>query len=117
MSTIGDIGIAFASGGAGGALTSWIQAGMDLRRDRMNRRVKIIEGARELVHQGQPMDRREILRDPRCQAIRPYLSDEAESKLVAQHETAVSDPYGLVGNYYLEVIRREADRLAREWDV
>ncbi len=31
--------------------------------------------------------------------------------------TGVSDPYGTVGNPYLAVLRDEADRLEREWDL
>jgi hypothetical protein len=119
MSTIGDIAIAFASGGAGGTLTSlltpWAQWGVDKRRRQMETRTRIIEDARELVHQGQDMDRKDILLDPRYLAIRPYLRPEAEEKLRVQSLVAVSDPYGTVGNYFLAVIRDEADRLAREW--
>ena len=36
---------------------------------------------------------------------------------MAQHTTALSDPYGTVGNYDLEVICKEAGRLAREWEA
>jgi hypothetical protein len=68
-----------------------------------------------LVHQGQAADRDILLVDPRYLAIRPHLSDEAESRLRQQGLTLVSDPYGTAGNPYLATIRDEADRLAGEW--
>jgi hypothetical protein len=91
-------------------VTPWAQWGVYKRRERTKRRVVVIEGARELVHKGQAMDRKEILLDARYLAIRTYLTPEAEGKLREQKLVAVRDTFGTTGNYYLAIIRDEADR-------
>jgi hypothetical protein len=90
---------------------------VDKRKRQAERRLAIIDGARELVHEGQELDRSEILLDPRYLAIRPYMGDEAEAKLRTQAFVVQEDPYGTWGNYYLGVIRDEANRLAKEWEL
>jgi hypothetical protein len=116
-----EIAVALVAGAGGGTLaalvTPYAQWGVDKRRQRRERRTAIVNGARELVHGGQGMDRSEILIDPRYLAIRPHLTEGAEQALRAQHVTAVSDTYGTVGNPYLALIRNEADRLAKEWKL
>jgi hypothetical protein len=107
--------IAGAGGGTFAALvTPWAQWAVDKRRRRTERRSELLRGARELVHQGQDADRKILLNDPRYLAIRPHLSAEVEAKLRSQEITAMSDPYRTVGNYYLSLIRDEADRLEKE---
>jgi hypothetical protein len=110
--------VAGASGGAVASLvTPWAQWGVDKRRERRAAQVKIIQGARTLVAREQDRSRSEILRDPRYLAIRPHLRPAVEEQLRAQTVIATSDPYGTTGNPYLALIRNEADRLEREWDL
>jgi hypothetical protein len=103
------------SGALAALFAPWAQGRVDERRLRRESQAKVIAGARELVHEGQDMDRSVLLRDPRYLAIRPYLPPEVESQLHAQELTVVSDPYGTVGNPYLALIRNEADRLEKKW--
>lgn len=113
--SIAEVVVAVVAGAGGGTfaalVTPWAQWGVDKRRERIERRIEIIRGARELVHQGQDVERSVLLKDPRYLAIRPHLSAEVEAKLRDQAIAVVSDPYGTVGNYYLSLIGDEADRL------
>jgi riboflavin biosynthesis pyrimidine reductase len=109
--------IGVGSGTVAALVTPWTQWAVETRRQQRERRARIIDDARQLVHEGQRMVRRDLLVDPRYLAIRPHLTEETEQKLRAQHETVVEDSYGTGGNYYLGLIRNEADRLAREWKL
>jgi hypothetical protein len=106
--------VAVLGSGAMAAVVAWF---VDKRRQRHKRRVAIVDGAYELVSEGQGMGRSEILLDRRYLTIEPHLADDVQQKLRAQHEVAQRDPYGTGGNYYLGLIRREANRLAREWKL
>jgi hypothetical protein len=44
------------------------------------------------------------------------MKPEIEREMNAQTVVAHSDPYGTWGNYYLGLIRDEANRLAKEWE-
>jgi hypothetical protein len=102
---------------AGGVVTVLVRWFVDKRRKQRERRERIVDAARELVSQGQGMDRSEILLDPRYLAIRPHLDPEVEGELREQRVTVVRDTYGTVGNPYLALIRNEADRLAKKWKL
>ena len=111
--------VAGAGGGTFAALvTPWAQWGVDKRREKTERRLEIIRGVRELVHQGQDVERNILLNDPRYLAIRPHLQLAIEAKLREPAIVAVRDPYGIAGNYYLSLLRDEADRLEMEvWNL
>jgi hypothetical protein len=121
VNVITDIAIPLVAGAGGGTfaalVTPWAQWGVDKRRQKHTDRASIISGARDLVAEQQEAGRSEILRDQRYLAIRPHLTPETEAKMRKQGIVAVSDPYGTAGNYFLGLIRDEADRLEREWDL
>jgi hypothetical protein len=113
-----DLVLSIVGGAAGGGVvTAWNQWGIEKRRQRREARATIIAGARALVAEKQHADRGEILRDPRYLAIEPHLTEQAHTKMHEQQITVVSDPYGTVGGPYLNVIRREAERLERQWKL
>ena len=109
--------VAAGAGTVASLLAPWAQWGVDRRRQVRARRVEIIAGIRELVHQGQAVDRDVLLVDPRYLAVRPHLDAKTEEMLREQTIHVVSDSYGTVGNVYLAALRDEADRLEQEWKL
>lgn len=117
MDCLTTVVVGVGSGTVAAMATPWAQWGVDKRRQKRADRAEIISGARELVTRAQKRDRSELLLDPRYLAIRPFLKPEVEKLMREQAVRAVSDPHGTVGNYYLGLIRDEADRLERVWDL
>jgi hypothetical protein len=107
----------FGSGTVGGLTATYAKGGVDKRAAQREHRRNVLDGAHLLVHQGQAVERKILLVDPRYLALRPYLSEAAERELRGQGIKLVADHYGTVGNPYLGVIRDEADRLEKEWKV
>lgn len=121
VSTWSNVVIGVASGLGTGALASWLTPRAQQRADqsgaRDQRRREILAGVREMIADSQGADRKTMLVDPRYLAMRAHLKPSVEDQLRAAHAVAVSDTYGTVGNFYLGLLRNEADRLEREWHL
>lgn len=121
MSLWAEILVGVLAGTLTGAASAWITPGAQWRIDRQRQRVEVrrrlLADVRALVAERQADDRGKILTDPRYLAVHRHLQPAVANQLREQQLRLVSDVYGVVGHPYLSLLRDEADRLEREWDL
>lgn len=111
---------AFA-GAVAGTISSlvapWVTWRIENQREMRAHRRQLLAQWRQLVASQQEADRRDILRNPDFLSLDPHLSNEARELFYGQTLHVVVDQYGTVGNLYLAMVRKEANRLEREWGL